>query len=85
MLPGSVPSMIAAVKVNGGLTLVGVIVDEFQSATAGLGYLISYGSQSFQMNLVMTSIVILAILSAVLLPDPTAGKTDHRPPRDEAS
>lgn len=66
VLPGSVPTMISTLKVNIGLALVGVVVGEFQAAKAGLGYLISYGSQIFQMNLVMTSIVTLAILSTVL-------------------
>jgi len=66
MLPGSVPTMIATLKVNAGLALVGVVVGEFQAAKAGLGYLIVYGSQVFQMNLVMTSIVLLAIISGLI-------------------
>jgi NitT/TauT family transport system permease protein len=66
VLPGSVPTIISALKVNVGLALVGVIVGEFQAAKAGLGYLITYGSQSFQMNLVMTAIVVLAMISTVL-------------------
>ncbi|MPZ54974.1 MAG: ABC transporter permease subunit [Rhizobiales bacterium] len=66
VLPGSVPTMIAALKVNVGLALVGVVVGEFQAAKAGLGYLITYGSQIFQMNLVMTAIVVLAVISSLL-------------------
>jgi len=66
VLPGSVPTIISSLKVNVGLSLVGVIVGEFQAAKAGLGYLITYGSQIFQMNLVMTAIVVLAMISTVL-------------------
>jgi len=66
VLPGSVPTLIAALKVNAGLSLVGVIVGEFQSANVGLGYLIQYGSQIFKMNIVMTAITILAIVSSVM-------------------
>ncbi len=66
VLPGSVPTLIAALKVNAGLSLVGVIVGEFQSATLGLGFLIQYGSQIFKMNIVMTSITILAIVSSLM-------------------
>ncbi|MBX9846749.1 MAG: ABC transporter permease [Xanthobacteraceae bacterium] len=66
VLPGSVPTLIAALKVNAGLSLVGVIVGEFQSATLGLGYLIQYGSQIFKMNIVMTAITILAIVSSLM-------------------
>jgi NitT/TauT family transport system permease protein len=66
VLPGSVPTLIAALKVNAGLSLVGVVVGEFQSANLGLGYLIQYGSQIFKMNIVMTAITILAIVSSVM-------------------
>ncbi|QHT61766.1 ABC transporter permease [Paenibacillus lycopersici] len=66
LLPASVPHLISTLKVNVGLTLVGVIMGEFLSSKAGLGYLIIYGGQVFQMNLVMVSIALLALLSVVL-------------------
>lgn len=66
LLPASVPNLISALKVNVGLTLVGVIMGEFLSSKAGLGYLIIYGGQVFQMNLVMVSIMMLALLSVLL-------------------
>lgn len=66
ILPGSVPTIIAALKINIGLALVGVIVGEFQSAKAGLGYLIVYGSQVFQMHLVMTAIAVLVVISTIM-------------------
>lgn len=66
LLPGSVPLLISNMKVNVGLCLVGVIIGEFLAARAGLGYLIIYGSQVFQLTLVMTAILILCVLSALL-------------------
>jgi NitT/TauT family transport system permease protein len=66
VLPGSVPTFIATLKVNAGLSLVGVVVGEFQSANVGLGYLIQYGSQIFKMNIVMTAVTILAIVSSLM-------------------
>lgn len=66
VLPSSVPVIVAALKINVGLALVGVIVGEFQAAKAGLGYLIIYGSQIFQMTLVMTAISMLAIISTIM-------------------
>jgi NitT/TauT family transport system permease protein len=66
VLPGSVPTLIATLKVNAGLSLVGVIVGEFQSANLGLGYLIQYGGQIFKMNIVMAAITVLAILSSLM-------------------
>lgn len=66
LLPASIPNFVATLKVNVGLTLVGVIMGEFLSSKAGLGYLIIYGGQVFQMDLVMTSIALLAVLSVVI-------------------
>lgn len=66
VLPASVPNIVATMKVNVGLTLVGVIMGEFLSAKAGLGFLITYGGQIFEMNLVMTSIMMLVVLSLVM-------------------
>lgn len=66
LLPAAVPLILSNMKVNVGLCLVGVIIGEFLAAQAGLGYLIIYGSQVFKLDMVMMSIVILCLLSAVL-------------------
>jgi len=66
VLPSSVPTFIAALKVTAGLSLVGVVVGEFQSANLGLGFLIQYGSQIFKVNIVMVAVTILAILSSLM-------------------
>ncbi|NLJ79520.1 MAG: ABC transporter permease [Firmicutes bacterium] len=66
VIPASVPTMIAALKVNVGLSLVGTIVGEFLASKAGLGYLIVYGGQVFNMSLVMASILLLSAVSVIL-------------------
>ncbi len=66
VLPSNIPSMISLMKVNIGLSLVGVIIGEFLAAKAGLGYLIIYGSQVFKLNWVIMSIVILCIVATGL-------------------
>jgi NitT/TauT family transport system permease protein len=66
ILPGRIPTMIAALKVNAGLSLVGVVGGEFQSASVGLGYLIQYGSQIFRLDIVMTVVTILAVVSSLI-------------------
>lgn len=48
-------------KVNIGLCLVGVIIGEFLAAKHGLGYLIIYGSQVFQMDMVVMSIILYVL------------------------
>lgn len=66
VLPASIPVIISALKVNIGLSLVGVIVGELLVAQAGLGYLIVYGSQIFKMDWVMLSVIILCGLAALM-------------------
>lgn len=65
-IPSSVPIILSNMKVNIGLSLVGVIIGEFLAAREGLGYLIIYGSQVFQLDLLILSIVILCIIAFVL-------------------
>ena len=65
VFPASVPDLINALKINIGLSFVGVMVGEFLVAQAGLGFLIIYGSQIFRMDMVMLSIIILCILAAI--------------------
>ena len=52
--------------INIGLSLVGVISGEFLVSKAGLGYLIVYGGQVFQLDLVMTSVILLGIMAALM-------------------
>lgn len=66
VLPSCVPVLLSNMKVNIGLALVGVIIGEFLAARRGLGYLIIYGSQVFQLNMVITSIIILCVIAMAL-------------------
>ncbi len=66
IVPSTVPMLVSIMKVNIGLSLVGVVIGEFLAANEGLGYLIIYGSQVFQLNLVMMSIIVLCIIAFVL-------------------
>lgn len=66
VIPANIPTFINSLKVNIGLSLVGVISGEFLVSKAGLGYLIVYGGQVFQLDLVMTSVIILAVVAAIL-------------------
>jgi NitT/TauT family transport system permease protein len=66
VFPSAVPTIIATLKVNIGLSLIGAIVGEFLAANAGLGHLIIYGQNIFNMSLVMTSLVILTVIAGVM-------------------
>jgi len=66
VFPYNLHTLFNCLKINIGLSLVGVIAGEFLVSRAGLGYLIIYGGQVFQMDLVMTSVIVLAVLAALL-------------------
>lgn len=66
VLPASFPTIISTLKVNVGLSWVGVIVGEFLVSSKGLGYLIIYGFQVFNFNLVLLSLMIIAVCATVM-------------------
>ena len=66
VLPANYPTLLNTLRVNVGLSWVGVIMGEFLVSRAGLGYLIVYGSQVFNMDLVMAGVLLLAI-AAILM------------------
>lgn len=59
----NIPSLANTLKINISLSLIGVIMGELLVSKKGLGYLINYGSDIFNLNLVITSIFILGIIS----------------------
>ena len=66
ILPSSVPELISTLKINIGLSWVGVIVGEFLVSKAGIGYLIVYGMQVFKLDLVMMNVMVLGFISAIM-------------------
>lgn len=66
VIPANLSTFINSLKVNIGLSLVGVISGEFLVSKAGLGYLIVYGGQVFKLDLVMTSVIILGIVAGLM-------------------
>lgn len=66
ILPHSLIEFISLLKINVGLTWVGTIMGEYLVSRAGLGYLIIYGSQIFNLDLVMASTIILCVLAALM-------------------
>lgn len=66
VLPANAPTIIAALKINVGLSWVGSIMGEYLVSRAGLGYLIIYGGQVFDLDLVMTSTIVLCVLAAAM-------------------
>ncbi|ASS74905.1 ABC transporter permease [Tumebacillus algifaecis] len=66
VFPAALPTILSTLKVNVGLSWVGVIVGEFLVAKAGLGYLIIYGFQVFNLTLVMLALFVIVIVSTIM-------------------
>jgi NitT/TauT family transport system permease protein len=66
ILPASFPTIISTLKVNVGLSWVGVIVGEFLVSSRGLGYMIIYGFQVFNFTLVLLSLLIIAVFATIM-------------------
>ncbi|WP_205685421.1 ABC transporter permease [Bacillus salacetis] len=66
ILPASFPTIISTLKVNVGLSWVGVIVGEFLVSAKGLGYMIIYGFQVFNFSLVLLSLLIIAVFATLM-------------------
>lgn len=66
IVPSNKNNLINCLKVNISMSLIGVIMGELLVSKEGLGYLIMYGSQVFNINLVITSVVLLAIVSYIM-------------------
>ena len=66
VLPSNINFIIDSFKVNISMCFVGVIMGEFLVSKQGIGYLINYGSQIFNMNLVLTGITLLILLTIIL-------------------
>lgn len=66
IFPASFPTIISTLKVNVGLSWVGVIVGEFLVSSKGLGYLIIYGFQVFNFNLVLLALMMIAIFATLM-------------------
>lgn len=66
ILPNSISNIISALKINVSMSLIGVIMGEFLVSKKGIGYLILYGSQVFNLSLVISGIFILCIVASIM-------------------
>jgi len=66
ILPANAKNMVNIIKINIGLSWVGVIVGEFLVSRYGIGYLIVYGGQVFRLDLVMMGVFVLAICALLM-------------------
>ena len=66
VIPHNKENIISSLKLNISMSLIGVIMGEFLVSKAGIGYLILYGTQVFNLNLVMSGIILIIIISFLI-------------------
>jgi NitT/TauT family transport system permease protein len=65
VLPASVPTLIAGLRLGIGRALMGVVVGELFGATAGLGYSISYYGALLKTTDMIASLVVVVVLGVL--------------------
>ena len=66
IFPNSLNCIVSALKINVSMSLIGVIMGEFLVSKKGIGYIILYGSQVFNLSLVISGILILCIVASIM-------------------
>jgi NitT/TauT family transport system permease protein len=64
--PAAVPHLFAGLKIAITFAMIGVIVGEFITAQAGLGYMILFAASQAEMTLIFASIVVLCVIGLIL-------------------
>lgn len=65
LLPSALPQLVTGLKVGVTLAMVGVVVGEFITAQAGLGYLIVFGASNAETALVLAAMLLLSLIGLV--------------------
>jgi NitT/TauT family transport system permease protein len=66
ILPATLNDILNIIRINIGMSWIGVIVGEFIVSKKGLGYLITYGTQVFRLDIVMMGIVTLSVVTMLM-------------------
>ena len=66
IFPSNYLTLLNSLKINISMNLIGVIMGELLVSKAGIGYLIMYGSQVFNIDLVITGVFILGVISYLM-------------------
>jgi NitT/TauT family transport system permease protein len=66
VVPSALPWIISSLRVNIGLAMAGAIVGEFISSQHGLGRVIMYAGQTFDVALIWVGTIILSILAVAI-------------------
>lgn len=65
-IPAALPILFGGLKVSATLSVIGVVVGEFITADAGLGYLLKIARQAYDTPLVFVAVLTLALIARLL-------------------
>lgn len=65
-LPYSLTAVLGGIKVSVTQGMTGAVIGEMMGAQAGLGYLLVYGSEMYDIKIILSSVIILSILGLIL-------------------
>jgi ABC-type nitrate/sulfonate/bicarbonate transport system permease component len=66
LVPAAMPSVIGGIRIGSGVGLIGVILGEFFGSQAGLGYLVLYATNRFDLALMLLGVISLAVVGMVI-------------------
>jgi NitT/TauT family transport system permease protein len=67
IVPGSVPFILAGIRLGVGRGLIGVVVGEFYVSSAGIGHRIARAGASLQTDVVFAGVVIVTLIGVALV------------------
>ena len=65
-LPYSLPAVMSGVKSATTYAITGAVIGELIGAKAGLGYLVILGSETYDINMILTAVLILSLMGLIL-------------------
>lgn len=65
-LPYSLQAILSGIKIALTQAMVGAVIGEMIGAKSGLGYLLTLGNETYDINLVLSSIIILSLIGLIL-------------------
>jgi NitT/TauT family transport system permease protein/taurine transport system permease protein len=65
IIPASIPTVLAGLRLGGALTIIGVVVSEMLTSTSGIGYLVTMNRTILDSPRVFAAIIVVLALSIV--------------------
>ena len=65
-IPGSVPFILTGIRQGVALGLIGVVVGEMFGGSQGVGFMVAFGGQTFQMDTVFVGVLLIAFSGMLL-------------------